>query len=480
MPVFQKPFLALESADHLADFLAECYRAFLNHKHPRILSIKFPIRCFNPLVVLQQFQEIYHHHFYFEHETDCFVGLGKAIQLTVESRDRFAQTRDLIADLSGQIMAVNATAVGAAGGDPSSRFFCNFSFFAQGETSPNQTSQAAILLPRWQIEQQANDCHGVTAWAIAHLVLHPEFTPVIESQRIWQELALVRSTAAPRRPSRSPVGATIRPIAPDAAPTGFKRSVTRALRSIAQGQLDKIVLAKALDITASQSFDWIGSLANLRDRYPNCYLFSASCGTGETFIGASPERLVAVHDRQLKTEALAGSAPRGETLEEDQRFAAQLLDSDKEAREHQLVIDFITQRLASLDIPAQLAPPRLLRLSNIQHRHTPITAQMPAQGHILDVVGGLHPTPAVAGWPREIACQHIPLYEDFDRGWYAAPIGWVDTQGNGEFAVGIRSALLQGNRARLFAGAGIVAGSDPEKELNEVEMKLQALLQALV
>jgi menaquinone-specific isochorismate synthase len=472
-PVFEKPLLASATADRLADLLAESYLAFLNHRHPRIIGIRFPIAAFNPLAILQQFQAAYHHHFYFEHEADCFVALGKAIQLTVESRDRFAQTRDLIADLSGQILAVDPIGQAVPG---CSRFFCNFAFFAQGESSVNCASPAAILLPRWQIEQQTDAAGRVTAWAIVHLVLHPEFMPETESQRIWQELAMIRSTPVAAPPVTSPIAAVVS----DDAPWGFALGVQRALQSIAAGQFDKIVLAKALDITANQPFNLIGSLQNLRDRYPNCYRFSASCGNGETFIGASPERLVAVHDRQLKTEALAGSAPRGATIVEDEGFAAQLLDSDKEAREHQLVIDFITQRLASLDIQAQLAEPRLLRLPNIQHRHTPITATMPAQGHILDVVGGLHPTPAVAGWPRAIACQHIPQYEDFDRGWYAAPIGWVDTQGNGEFAVGIRSALLKGNQARLFAGAGIVAGSDPERELNEVQMKLQALLQALV
>jgi menaquinone-specific isochorismate synthase len=473
MPVFEKPFFALESADHLADFLAECYRAFLNHQHPRLLSIRFPIGGFNPLAVLQRFQETDHHHFYFEHEADCVVGLGKAIHLTVESRDRFAQTRDLIADLSAQIRSVNAD--GDRASTIGSRFFCNFSFFAQGETRRDQTSQAAILLPRWQVEQQTATDGTVRAGAIANLVLHPEFMPESESQRLWQELARLRS------PDQLVVGVGDAPIGQTiATQTDFPQSVRRALASIAQGQLDKIVLAQVLDITATQPFNLLGSLQNLRDRYPNCYRFSASCGAGATFIGASPERLVAVRDRRLQTEALAGSAPRGRTIAEDEWFAAQLMASDKEAREHQLVIDFITQRLASLDMRAELAEPRLLRLSNIQHRHTPITAALPAAGHILDVVGGLHPTPAVAGWPRTIACQHIPQYEDFDRGWYAAPIGWVDTQGNGEFAVGIRSAVLKGNQARLFAGAGIVAGSDPERELNEVQMKLQALLQALV
>lgn len=477
MPVFEKPFFTLESPQALADFLTECYLAFSSSKQPRLVSIRFSIPRFNPLAVLQRFQESYQHHFYFEHQQDCFLGLGKAIQLTVESRDRFAQTRDLVTDLSQQILAI--TADGQTSNAGHSRFFCNFSFFAQGQSA---TGQAAVLLPKWQVEQRVMAPEELTqtnAWAIANLVLHPEFMPEMESQRIWQELTQIQTA---HRACMAAPNTTTEFIAPDRtqAQLRFKQAVERALSSIAQHQLDKIVLAKTLDIKASKPFSLINSLQNLRDRYPSCYIFSASCGNGETFIGASPERLVAVQDQQLKTEALAGSAPRGTTKEADQLFAAQLIKSDKEAREHQLVIDFITQRLATLDIQPQLQEPRLLRLPNIQHRHTPITAQMPIQRHILDVVGSLHPTPAVAGLPREIACQHIPDYEDFDRGLYAAPIGWVDTQGNGEFAVGIRSALLKGNAARLFAGAGIVAGSDPEKELSEVQLKLQALLEALV
>jgi menaquinone-specific isochorismate synthase len=121
-----------------------------------------------------------------------------------------------------------------------------------------------------------------------------------------------------------------------------------------------------------------------------------------------------------------------------------------------------------------------LQLSNIQHLQTPIHASVPAHVHLLDVVAELHPTPAVAGVPREIACDIIRRHERFERSLYAAPIGWVDHQGNGEFAVGIRSALINGQEARLYAGAGIVAGSDPDRELAEIQLKLQALLNALV
>jgi menaquinone-specific isochorismate synthase len=458
----------LESSEDLATFLSECYFDFLQQRSPRFVSIAFDIGDVDLLAALQQFRHIDQHHFYFDHGGQGLLGIGKAVQLTVESRDRFAQTRDLISDLSGQIRLVRQ----AAAATPRPRFFCNFSFFEQHQAQTGTIAQAAILLPRWQMAQQ-----GDRTEAVINLVLHPDFMPAIEAEKVWQELAQLRSASPIARSTGRSQPLTSQAVG---LPAEFTDAVRQALRCIADGQLDKIVLARALDVTAAQPFDLLASLQNLRDRYANCYIFSATCGAAQTFIGASPERLVAVDRGQLRTEALAGSAPRGQNATADRQFADQLLRSDKEAHEHQLVIDFITQRLSSLGMQAKLGTPRLLQLSNIQHRQTPIAATIPATVHLLDAVAALHPTPAVAGLPREIACQHIQHYESFDRSWYAAPIGWVDMAGNGEFAVGIRSALLRGNQARLFAGAGIVAGSDPERELNEVQLKLQALLKALV
>jgi menaquinone-specific isochorismate synthase len=218
----------------------------------------------------------------------------------------------------------------------------------------------------------------------------------------------------------------------------------------------------------------------LRDRHPGCQIFSLGNSQGYHFLGASPERLINIKNRQLLTDALAGSAPRGKNSYEDQQLASKLLGSEKERREHQSVSAFITQRLSQLGLKPQQSPLKLLKLSNIQHLWTPIYAQLPPQLHPLDIVAQLHPTPAVAGVPREIALEQIRYYETFDRCLYAAPLGWVDFQGNSEFIVGIRSALIKDNHARLYAGAGIVAGSDPAKELIEIQLKFQAMLRALL
>jgi menaquinone-specific isochorismate synthase len=221
-------------------------------------------------------------------------------------------------------------------------------------------------------------------------------------------------------------------------------------------------------------------LHNLRTLYPDCYIFSLSNGSDQYFLGASPERLVSLQKQLLSTDALAGTAPRGKTTREDAQLANRLLTSPKEMHEHQVVIDFLTRKLTQLGLSPEPFPLRLRQLSNLQHLHTPIRALVPAQVHLLDIVAALHPTPAVAGMPREVTCAEIDRLEPFARSLYAGPIGWVNYQGDGEFAVGIRSALVAGCLARLFAGAGIVQGSDPERELAEVQLKLQALMAALV
>jgi menaquinone-specific isochorismate synthase len=260
----------------------------------------------------------------------------------------------------------------------------------------------------------------------------------------------------------------------------FRSAVISALKSIHNHQFSKLVLAHALDVIAPLNFNIIDSLSYLRKCYPDCCIFSISNGEAKHFIGASPERLISIQERQLVTDALAGSYPRGKTLQQDKKFANKLLTSEKERREHQAVIDFLTQRLYQLGLNPQQSPIKLLQLSNIQHLWTPIYAKIPKHIHPLEIVAKLHPTPAVAGVPTEIACEQIRQYETFDRSLYASPLGWLDAQGNSEFIVGIRSALIEGNKARLYAGAGIVAGSDPDKELAEIQLKFQALLKSLV
>ncbi|MQC48461.1 MAG: isochorismate synthase, partial [Chloroflexi bacterium] len=194
----------------------------------------------------------------------------------------------------------------------------------------------------------------------------------------------------------------------------------------------------------------------------------------------SPELLVRLSDGQVEALGLAGSLRRGETPEEDERLGEQLMSSAKDRIEHETVVRAIRERLAPAtdDLQAPNAP-RLRRLRNIQHLSTEIRGRVKPGVDVLDLAQRLHPTPAVCGWPTAVARAVITEHEDFDRGWYAGPVGWVDSAGDGEFAVALRSAVVAGDRAWLFAGNGIMGDSQPEVELAEVRLKYRPLSEAL-
>ena len=202
---------------------------------------------------------------------------------------------------------------------------------------------------------------------------------------------------------------------------------------------------------------------------------------GTCCLGATPERLVRLAGRRVDTAAVAGSAARGRSPEEDARLARALSESKKEQAEHAVVVRAL--RAALEDLCAELTlpeAPRLLRLDGIQHLETPLVATLRGSPHVLDLVARLHPTPAVGGSPREAALAWLAAREQLERGWYAGPLGYVDASGGGEFFVALRSALLRAGEARLFAGAGVVEGSTPEAELRETRLKLRALLAPLL
>ncbi|MDX2255233.1 MAG: isochorismate synthase [Pseudanabaenaceae cyanobacterium bins.39] len=262
--------------------------------------------------------------------------------------------------------------------------------------------------------------------------------------------------------------------------------VEQALLLIKQGHFQKVVLARALDVLADRNFDPFQILHVLRCEYPECISFLLDCGMGKTFLGATPEVILQFQARGdrlwLRSDALAGSIGRGRTVHEDLLLADRLLHSDKDRREHDFVIRSICDRLQTMG--AAIDPrgsTKILRLSNVQHLHTPITAQINHSDWLFafDILQQLHPTAAVGGEPRDLAVGFMRQWEACDRGWYAAPIGWLNGNGEGTFGVGIRAGYIQGDRARIFAGAGIVANSRVENEQTETTIKFAALLKAL-
>lgn len=421
----------------------------------QIISIAIELDNVDPLAVLSNLISSDQPYFYLEKKfADTAIAAGGKVAGREFDRDRFAQVRHFIS--TQQIFAT---------ADASPRFFCQFTFFDDAIHSP-----ALVYLPQWQVVRQGDR-------AIATLNLPLNASPS-DRETAWRQLQAMRSAHFAAWPNLRSIERQMREV------NRFRPAVVSALKLIEHQHLRKLVLALAVDVAARHPFHELQTIDRLRQQHPHCHVFATRTDRGH-FIGASPERLLSVQQqdgsRWLYTDALAGSAARGKSIATDTALGQDLLDSPKERTEHQLVAEFICDRLMQLGLAPDCADvPTLLKLPHLQHLHTPIQAVLPPQLHPIDLVAQLHPTPAVAGLPSAIALQHIRELETFEREHYAAPLGWVDTQGNAEFIVGIRSALLQGNQARLYAGAGIVAGSNPDRELAEVKLKLQPLLQALV
>jgi menaquinone-specific isochorismate synthase len=253
-------------------------------------------------------------------------------------------------------------------------------------------------------------------------------------------------------------------------------SATKAMREAEPEGLRKVVLARELLVEADHPFDRAAILARLRAAYPGCFLYHV-----DGFLGASPELLVGRVGDVVRAQPMAGTAPRGGDPATDARLGAALLASPLYREEHQITIDMVHDTLlpwcSYLDYEAE---PSVVGVANVQHLATLVEGRLsqPAPS-ILELVEALHPTPAVNGWPRDLAYDWIADHEGFDRGRYAGAVGWVDGRGNGTWAVSIRCADVSGATARLFAGNGIVADSDPATELAETQAKLQAILGAL-
>lgn len=256
----------------------------------------------------------------------------------------------------------------------------------------------------------------------------------------------------------------------------WTESVRRILADIDSGEIRKVVLARQLVVEAGGRFDRRVILDRLRRSHPSCFTYAAA-----DFVGASPELLIRRRGTDVVSCPMAGTVRRGDTPEEDEALVAGLRRSVKEAEEHRLLVEAVVAALAPVCTgPPTAGEPDVIRFPTVSHLATRVSGELhePAPS-ALALAGRLHPTPAVGGLPRSEALAAIADLEGFDRGLYAGPVGWVDANGDGEWAVALRGAQLDGPRARLVAGAGIVAGSDPDAEWEETEAKLAAMRAAL-
>ena len=349
-----------------------------------------------------------------------------------------------------------------------------FAFDPEGGSTSTWSSlaPASLVLPRVSLCRRGER---------AFLTVNALVRPGEGVERLGEELAarvagLRLDAPLPLLDPHPTAHAEIRSARP---PAEFEAAVEGATSRIEAGEFSKVVLAREVIVSAGAAHDPAAVFGAMREQFPACFCFC--CGTPEAaFIGASPELLVRRSGAGVSTVALAGSTRRSSDPAVDDHLGEQLLRSDKNRREQRIVTERIVRALRPHAVWVEAAPePEIVKVANIQHLATPVIAQLAEPHSAIEMAGLLHPTPAVGGEPWPTAASAIADLEGMDRGWYAAPVGWMDATEDGEFCVALRSALLRDREAHLFAGVGVVAGSDPTVELAETEVKLQALLPLL-
>jgi menaquinone-specific isochorismate synthase len=395
------------------------------------------------------------------------IGAGETATLEADGPGRFETIRRE-ADTLFESLAVESPADAPAAARP--RLLGGFAFHDEPESGSPWAGfpGAAFVLPRVQLTRS----EGGTWLAVTGRADEAEADPLrtaVESAR--NQLAERSASSSP------PPGVTDVRRNPDRA--GWREQIEAAVDRIAAGELEKVVLAQTLSVRLRGPFRLADTVERLGDAYPDCYRFAVDPGLGSAFFGATPERLVRRGGDRVETDAIAGSIGRGGTEAEDRRLARALEASEKVRHEHAVVVEAIREQLASVAEDVRVGDRTVRKLSNVQHLDAPVTGRLREPAHVLDLVEALHPTPAVGGRPPDAAERLIAATEQFDRGWYAAPVGWFDANGDGTFAVGIRSAVATPDRATLFAGNGIVADSDPDEEWGELQLKYRPILDQL-
>ena len=352
-----------------------------------------------------------------------------------------AATSSSPAPTSGAARPGEATPASSPAGDaPSPVLFASFAF-----RSP---ARSVAFVPALALIDEAG-----ARWAItAGIGQAPDPLAAVDA-------ALAEARPAPRVPDSLTFGQG------SMSRTQWRDSVQAMAARLREGAADKAVMARDMTVRCSRGFDERFLLERLSDLYPSTWRFSV-----DSLVGASPEMLIAARGGTVSSRVLAGTCKPGE--------GQALASSAKDLREHELASESVSSILQRLCLDVRAQGPFLLALPNVTHLATDIHARLGA-AHLLDLVAALHPTAAVCGTPRDAAMRLIEELEDTERGRYSGPVGWVDTAGDGEFAIALRCGLASGTRLRLFAGAGIMPDSDPDLELTETEAKMRPLLDAL-
>jgi isochorismate synthase len=401
----------------------------------------------------------------------ALAGLGVAHEASSRGRERFGDVAEECLRIGSGAVLDEPRGLPAGAGPV---WLGGFAFDPDGGSTPTWSSlpPASLVLPEVSLCRRAG-----RTFLTVNAVVQPGGDVEKLGERLNSRLASLRADVPLPLLDPHP---TAHPDIRSARPPGeFEAAVEGATSRIAAGEISKVVLAREVIVEAAAAHDPAALFGAMREQFPACFCFC--CGTPEAaFIGASPELLVRRSGASVSTVALAGSTRRSSDPAVDDHLGEQLLRSDKNRREQKIVAERIVRALRPHAVWVEAAAePEIVKVANIQHLATPVVAQLAEPHSAIELAGLLHPTPAVGGEPWSAAAAAIAELEGMDRGWYAAPVGWMDATEDGEFCVALRSALLRDREAHLFAGVGVVAGSDPAGELEETEVKLGALLPLL-
>jgi len=440
----------------------------------RLVSYSLPAPDISATVFLQlaEGQE----RFFWQNGRDqtLFAGFGIAVQLMAWGVGRFQEIRR-----KTETIFREATRLADQPDLAAPRLFGGFAFC--NDFTPDNTwavfHPAHFILPHYQLVKS-----GEGSWLTINALL-PEDEDLVDVRAQLHEALSARLAALIQARNTILERPSIRSTVHSNYPMTLKSwndSIDEAVSRINNTKLDKVVLSRVCELRSKERIDVCRALSYLNQHYKECTRFLFEPRPYHAFYGATPELLVQTSGSQLRTMALAGSMQRGADPNEDAAMAHQLFNSEKDRHEHALVLNSIRRRLepfcAQLEVPEQ---PEIYTLKYIHHLLTPIKGHLRHSAGVLPLVEALHPTPALGGSPRDLALEFIRHAESVPRGWYAGPIGWIDSNMDGEFGVGIRSAVAQDRRVWLYAGAGIVAGSDPQKEWLETALKFQPMFSAL-
>jgi isochorismate synthase len=400
------------------------------------------------------------------------VGVGRAWSVQAEGPGRFGAVAGAWDRLLSSARIGGADSAGRAGG-PLLMGGLGFTGETPADPAWSAFGAASLAVPELLLlETRAG------RWLTASLVADGQVVDDADRlERMWAALARSAASLQPADRSSARLPMTIVGEHPDR--TTWDHLVDRFAGAVGRGRLDKVVLARRLDLISPVDVDVVSALRHLTAGSPTSTTYAVARG-GSVFLGATPERLISTQGKEFQTVAIAGSIRHVEDAAEEAVLAAELLASDKDREEHEIVVEMLRTMLSPVASEIHVAiSPVVATFGTVQHLVTTVTGRLRDRAGILSLAGLLHPTPAVGGEPRALALELIAEHEGFERGWYAGPLGWVGADGDGEFVVALRCGLVSGRSAALFAGCGIVADSDPAREWDEAKNKMQVVASAL-